>query len=106
LNWQSCERIKSVPIVKTLFADFQSERKGIQMKWRSLKNPPPVEKEHVLVSIQEHLEYGTSVEAKVMEAFCRYEENPMKVIWFKQDGSGLDFCNNVTHWQPLPKAFK
>jgi hypothetical protein len=76
------------------------------MKWRSLKEPPPVEREHVLVSIQEHLEHGPNpVEAKVMEAFCRYG-NHGKVIWFKQDGSGLDFCNNVTHWQPLPKAFK
>ena len=78
---------------------------GTQMKWRSLKNPPPVEKEHVLVSIQEHIEYGTLVEAKVMEAFCLYENNG-KLIWFKQDGSGLNYCNNVTHWQPLPKIFK
>jgi len=74
------------------------------MKWQSVENPPK-DLEHVLISIQEHLEYGTLVESKVMEAFCRYDGHG-KVSWFKQDGSGLGFDSNVTHWQPLPEVFK
>jgi hypothetical protein len=79
------------------------------MKWRPLTEPPPVELEHVLISIQEHLDgFGTPVEAKVMEAFCRYNlsSSKQKVAWFKQDGSGLGNDQWVNGWQPLPKAFK
>jgi hypothetical protein len=68
------------------------------MNWIPISEPPPVELEHVLITI----------DGKVMEAFCRYNASwsKQKVTWFKQDGIALDNDQRVTAWQPMPEAFK
>ncbi|MBE3144546.1 MAG: hypothetical protein IMZ61_11575 [Planctomycetes bacterium] len=73
------------------------------MNWIPIKDPPPMELEHVLITID-----GPCLGALVMEAFCRFNSptSKQRVVWFKQDGSGLDNDQRVTAWQPMPEAFK